>query len=87
MNRGKIRLLNGKTTDLHWHYSRNNQKKRILICDLLFMPFVKSPRQLILKLAPVDDSVNLLEWNKHLLITIKVIAKVKEFVVSGTECI
>ena len=51
------------------------------------MPFVKTPRELILKQSSIDDSVNLSEWTKYLFITIKVIAKVKEFVVSGTECI
>ena len=51
------------------------------------MLFVNPPQESILKLAPVDNSVNLFEWTKYLLITIKVIAKVKEFVVSGTECI
>ena len=40
MNREKIRLLNSKTTDLDWYYSRPYQKLKFLIRDLLFMPFV-----------------------------------------------
>ena len=41
MNKGKIRLLNSKSTDLDWNYSRHNQKLKYLVRDLLFMTFVK----------------------------------------------
>ena len=43
MNREQIRLLNSKTTDLDWYYSRPNQKLKFLIRDLIFMLFVKTP--------------------------------------------
>ena len=40
-----IKLFVNKGTDLviftEWSYSRHNQKLKFLICDLLFMPFVK----------------------------------------------
>ena len=42
-SRGQIRLSNGKTTDLDWYYSKPNQKLKCLICDLLFITFVKPP--------------------------------------------
>ena len=38
----QIRLLNSKTNDLDWYYSRHNQKLGFLISDLLFTPFVKN---------------------------------------------
>ena len=41
MNRGQIRLLNSKTTDLDWNCSKLICKLKFLIPDLLFMPFVK----------------------------------------------
>ena len=44
MNRGQIRLLNSKTTDLDRYYSRPNQKLKFLIRDLLCMPFVNPLR-------------------------------------------
>ena len=39
VHREEIRVLNGKTIDLDWYYSRPNQKLKFLIRDLLFMPF------------------------------------------------
>ena len=36
MNRGQIRLLNSKTTDLNWYYSKPYQKLKLLIRNLLF---------------------------------------------------
>ena len=42
-NREQIRLLKGKAADLNWYYSRHKQELKILIPDLLFMPFVKNP--------------------------------------------
>ena len=45
MNREQIRLLNSKTTDLNWYYSKLYQKLDLLIRDLLFTTFVKkNPR-------------------------------------------
>ena len=41
MNRGQVRFLNAKTTDLEWYYSRHNQKLKFLISNFLFVPFVK----------------------------------------------
>ena len=41
VHRAQIRLLNGKTTDLDWYYSRHNQKVKFLIGDSLFVSFVK----------------------------------------------
>ena len=35
INRGQIRLVNDKTTDLDWYYSRHNQNLKFLIRDLL----------------------------------------------------
>ena len=43
MNREQIRLLNSKTTDLDWYYSKPYQKPKYLIRDLLFTTFVKTP--------------------------------------------
>ena len=34
-----IRLLNSKTNDLDWYYSRPNQELKFPIRDLLFTPF------------------------------------------------
>ena len=42
VNRWQIRLLNSKSTDLDGYYSRPYQKLKFLICDLLFVVFVKS---------------------------------------------
>ena len=42
-NREQIRLLNSKSTDLDWYYSKNNWKLKLLIRDLLFMTFVDPP--------------------------------------------
>ena len=41
MNRGQIRLRNGKTADLDCCYPRRNQKLKFLIRDLLML-FVNS---------------------------------------------
>ena len=43
VNRGQIRLLDSKTTDLDWNYSRPQWKLKFLIRDLLFTTFVKNP--------------------------------------------
>ena len=43
MNKGQIRFLNSKTTDLDWYNSRPNGKLKLLIHDLLFATFVKPP--------------------------------------------
>ena len=40
---GQIRLLNSKTTDLDWYYSRSDQKLKLLIRNLLFTTFVETP--------------------------------------------
>ena len=42
-NREEIRLLNSKSTDLNWYYSKLNWKLKLLIRDLLFTTFVKKP--------------------------------------------
>ena len=39
----QIRLLNDKTTELDWYYSRPNHNLKSLTCDLLFMLFVNTP--------------------------------------------
>ena len=36
-------LLNSKSTDLDWYYSKNNWKLKLLIRDFLFTTFVKKP--------------------------------------------
>ena len=43
MNRGQIRFLNSKSTDLDWYYSKYFWKLKKLIRDLLFTTFVKKP--------------------------------------------
>ena len=43
MNKGQIRLLNSKTIDLDWYYSRPNQKLKFLILQLLFMSYSDFP--------------------------------------------
>ena len=35
-------LLNSKSTDLDWYYSKNNWKLKLLIRDFLFTTFVKN---------------------------------------------
>ena len=47
MNRGQIRLLNSKTTDLDWYYSKPCQKLKLAIHDLLFRTFVNPPSPLL----------------------------------------
>ena len=42
-NREQIRILNSKSTDLDWYYSRLFGKLKRLIGDLLFATFVKYP--------------------------------------------
>ena len=49
MNRGQIRVLNDKTTDLDWYHSRLFWKLKFLIRDLLFTTFVKNPPGLYTK--------------------------------------
>ena len=39
----QIRLLNNKSTDLDWYYSKYFWKLKLLIRDLLFMTFMKKP--------------------------------------------
>ena len=39
-NREQIRLLNSKSTDLDWYYSRHYWKLKSLVRDLLFITFV-----------------------------------------------
>ena len=41
INGVQMRLLNGKTTDVDWYYSRHHQKNKFLVYDLLSKPFVK----------------------------------------------
>ena len=43
MNKGQIRFLNSKTTDLDWYNSIPNWKLKLLIHDLLFATFVETP--------------------------------------------
>ena len=43
MNRVQIRLLNSKTTDLHWHYSRHNQKPKLPIVTYYSCPLWTPP--------------------------------------------
>ena len=43
MNRGQIRILNGKSADVDWNYSRHNHKLKHRVRYLLFMTFVKKP--------------------------------------------
>ena len=42
-NREQIRLLNSKSTDLDWYYSKHFWKLKLLIGDLLFTTFMKNP--------------------------------------------
>ena len=42
-NREQIRLLNSKSTDLDWYYSKHFWKLELLIRDLLFTTFMKKP--------------------------------------------
>ena len=63
-NRGQIRLLNSKITDLDWYYSRHHQKLKFLICDLLFTPLVKDslePRVYLNK----DTVPGTLNWMRY----------------------
>ena len=34
VNRGQVKLVNGKTTDSNSYYSKHNQKLKFLICNL-----------------------------------------------------
>ena len=45
-NRDQIRLLNSKSTDLDWYYSKHFWKLKLLIRDLLFTTFMKTPKRL-----------------------------------------
>ena len=45
IDREQITLLNGKTTDLDWYYSRYGWKLKLLIRDFLFMLFVSLTRE------------------------------------------
>ena len=55
MNREQISLLNGKTTDLDWYYSRYYGKLNSLFAELLFMTFVKKPA----------DALTIRPWQPH----------------------
>ena len=41
VNSVQIRLLNGKTTDLDWYFSRHHHKLKFPVYDLLSKSFVK----------------------------------------------
>ena len=82
VNREQIRLLNSKTTDLDWYYFKPYQKLKLLIRDLLFTTFVKSPRVNIFKTLPLLRDDWILLSGKLILISFARMDKLKIWKIS-----